>query len=605
MPLAELNIAPGIVTEQTARGAKGRWTNCNRVRFRELLPEKLGGWQSSALEGDSLLGTPRAAIDWRAINGDGLTAIGTRLRLYQSFGGEVVNITPYALATDAFGGAESELTDPFDTTDTESIVEVTHASHGLQAATTVYFDNATAVGGLTIDGEYQVVEVLDSSTYTIDAGSAATSTANGGGTVDYAYEINIGVDIGSTGKGWGASGYGESTWGTPRDITGISFAARTWALSTWGEDLIANPRGLGIYTWDKSVGYASTNRAEVIANAPANANFALVSPIDRHLIAFGCTPAGGSALDPLVIRWCDQNDFTTWTAARTNTAGERRLDNASEIMSALPVREEICVFTDISLYTMTFIGPPATFNIRQLASECGLAGPLARAAYGGIAFWMSYENFFYYDGAVDILPCPIRNHVFDDMNTSQRSKFFCGVNSLFQEVMFFYCSAAATEIDRYALFQVKDRVWTFGELSRTAWLDTSSVRTVPAGFDADGVFYDHESGSTDDGVAMGEFIESCDVEIDQSGDHLLFLRRLVPDFLTMTGPMSITLKARKYPHGEQITRGPYTVTPTNGYIRPRIRGRQVQLRVESDQDMSDTDWRMGTWRVDARQHGRR
>ena len=279
-------------------------------------------------------------------------------------------------------------------------------------------------------------------------------------------------------------------------------------------------------------------------------------------------------------------------------------------MSGLRTREEILVFTDVSLYAMTFVGPPSTFNIRQIGTGCGLAGPLARAEFGGTVFWMSYEDFFYYDGSLGVLPCPIRNHIFDDLNRTAASQFHASVNTLFQEIWFWYASASSSEIDRYAIFNTQEREWYYGQLDRTAWLDQSGVRDVPAAFNASGTLYDHESGSSDDGDAMGEYLESWDFEIPGGGgaplgDGLLFMRRLVPDFLRMTNPIQVTLKARKYPHGEQIERGPFTVLTTDGYVRPRIRGRQVALYMQSDQDFPDADWRSGTWRMDVRPHGRR
>lgn len=608
MPLIELEILPGVLTERTERGAKGRWSDGNRIRFRQGLPEKLGGWQASTIAGDPIQGVPRSALDWQAIDQAKLTAVGTNLRLYQIYGGTAQNITPYRLATDAFGGLDTELTDPFDTTDTLSIVNVSHTGHGLIVGTAVYFDGATAVGGLTIDGEYVVESVIDADNYTIDAGSAATSTANGGGTVDYAYEINVGASVGVLGLGWGAGAWGEGTWGTAREVSSILLDARTWALDTWGEDLIANPRDGGIYVWDKSAGYAD-NRAAPITDAPAPALFTLVSPIDRHLIALGCVPIGGSTLDPLVIRWCSQNDYTDWTPTRLNTAGQRRLDGASTIMSGIRVREETLIFTDVSVFGMNFVGPPSIFSIRQLGGECGLIAPLARAEFGGIAFWMSYENFFYYDGSLNVLPCPVRNHVFDDVNVTARSQFHCGVNTLFHEIWFFYASAGSAEIDRYVIFGMQEQAWWYGDLDRTVWLDHSGVRLVPAAFDASGTMYDHETGTSADGSAMSEFLESWDFEVPgefgSTGQNLVFMDALIPDFLRMTGPMQVTLNARKYPAGEQVTRGPFDVRTFDEYIRPRIRGRQVSLRMESNQAFPSTDWRAGVWRMNVRPHGKR
>ena len=612
MPREEILIDPGFYTEQTDRGAKNRWRRGNRVRFRQGLPEKMGGWIQRTLGGEAIAGVPRGGVDWLALDRTKFTSVGTDRRLYLiTSSNVVVNITPYRLATDEYGGTDTELTDPFDTTDTLTTVVVTHTSHGLSVGDTVYFANATAVGGITVDGEYQVTIVDTPNTYTIDTGIAASSTTNGGGTVDYAYEINVGRSLATAGVGFGTGTFGTGTFGTPREsgATALLFA-RTWSLDTWGEDLIANPRGGGIYTWDKSAGLVD-NRATPIANAPALATAVVVSPTDRYMIAIGCVPIGGSELDGRVLRWCSQNDYTDWTPTRLNTSGQRRIDAGATMVSGLRTEQEILIFTDAPLYAMSSVAPPTVFNLRQVGSACGLIGSLARTAVGMNAFWMSQEDFYVYSGGqVSVLPCPVRNHVFEDVNRDAAATFHVGKNSLFQEVVFFYASAASQEIDRYVIFNYLEGSWYFGDLARTTWLDRdTSVRTVPAAFGSAGQMYDHESGFTDNGAAMGEYLESWDLEVPGAqgqslGDNLALLRSIIPDTLRMSGDLSVTLKARKWPHGEQVTRGPFMLQPTTPFMPVRTRGRQISLRIESAQSSPTTDWRLGTWRANLRPHGR-
>lgn len=606
MPKIPIEVRPGIVTEETARGGSNRYKLANRVRFYNGHPEKLGGWLSHTLAGDAILGVPRGNIEWRALSNESLSAFGTNLRLYLIDGGAVENITPYRLATDEFGASETELTDPFDTTDTESIVLVTHAAHGAIVGDTVYFANADAVGGLTIDGEYQILTTPTSGTYTIDAGSAATSTVTGGGTVDFGYEINIGNASGTAGLGWGVGGWGEGTWNTPRTAGDLVFPPRIWSFATWGEDLIANPVNGGIYVRDTSV--APPNRAALIAAAPAAAAFIGISPIDRHLFAYGCTPIGGSVRDPLVLRWCSQNDYTDWTPTRTNTSGERRISDGSALSSAINARTEQLIFTDTAPYVVTFIGPPETFQIRQLGSDAGIAGPLVRAEYAGRVYWMSQSDFFVYDGSLNILPCPIHNHVFNDINLLQGGKFHCGVSTEFHEIFFFYVSADATEIDRYVSYDVLYNTWSMGELERTTWFDNSEVRSKPAAFNASAVFYDHETGATDDGSAMGDYLDTWDFEIDPAGEHVMFIEKLVPDFLRLSGTVQVTFTGKLYPNGdasEDVTKGPFDIVPGTKFVKPRLRARQISMRIASDPMVPATDWRTGTWLGHARPQGRR
>lgn len=607
MPLLPFNIQPGLVTEATERGARNRWVDADKVRFRKGWPEKIGGWRLET--GSATLdGVARSIIGWRAIDEITYFAVGTSEKLYLRTGGANSDITPYDAATDAFGGTDSELTDPFTTTNGSNVVQVTDTSHGRTVDSWVEFSGASNVGGLDMNGvEWQVTNVIDSDNYEFEHTSAATSNDTGGGTVNYAYWLAAGPADATPGFGYGAGAYGDGTWGTSREGS-TTLPPRIWSLDTWGEDLIANPRGGKIYTWAPPDG--TNTRASAITNAPDENLLILVSDTDRHLIAVGTVPIGESSLDPLVIRWCDQNDFTTWTPDITNTAGQRRLDDGNRFVAAIRGRREHLIFTDTSLYTMTFVGPPAIFALRRAGKHGGILGQNAAAEYNGVAYWMGLEDFFVYDGRVRILDCPVRNFVFDDMNRDQRQKFFAGINSRFTEVWWFYATEGSMDIDRYVIYNFNEGTWTFGSLARTAWLDRSEASSVPvaaARTDGDSSLYLHEVGYADNGADMDWYLESYDAELPEMGDeggpggYYMRVRKLIPDFFERNEDITVTLKARKYPNknSQQVSKSE-TLTTSDDYIKIRLRGRQIALRLSGS---SDDFWRAGNWRVDAFPHG--
>lgn len=607
MTLIPLRIQPGLVTEATDRGAQNRYIDADKVRFRKGWPEKLGGWREQT-DGDRFEGAPRTIITWSAIDERRYFGVGTSEKLYLRQGETNADITPYEEATSAFGGSAGTLSDPFTTTSGSDIVEVADTSHGRTVNSWVEFANANNVGGLDLNGEWQVVNVIDSDNYEIQHSSAATSDATGGGTVDYAYQIAAGQADAQPGFGYGAGVYGAGTWGTVRSGF-VTLSPRLWSLDTWGEDLIANPRGGKIYRWQPSSG--TSTRASEITAAPDECLVILVSEVDRHLIAIGCTPIGGSSLDPLVIRWCDQNNLSQWTPDANNTAGQRRLDDGSRMIAAIRGRREHVLFTDTAVYTMAFTGPPAIFSIRRVGNHGGIVGQMAVAEYNGVVYWMGGEDFFVYDGRIRVLDCPVRNRVFNDINFAQRRKFFAGLNSLFTEVWWFYCSSSSNEIDRYVIFNFNEGTWTFGELHRTAWVDRSEIAPIPYATTRNGALYAHETGSSADGAAMAWFLETYDLELPAGeedpaggpGGRLFRIRRLIPDYFERDEDITVTLRARKYPNpsGTQVSRSAI-MAPDDDHVRPKVRGRQIGIRLDGS---SQKPWRSGHWRVDVIPHGRR
>lgn len=597
--LVPIPIRPGLFTLDTDRGAEGRWKTGNRVRFFKGLPEPIGGWVRQTDDANMFVGVCRNLIDFITLDGMQIVGIGTHTRYYLWAQGTMKNITPYRLATSSFGGGESTLSNPFTTANASTTVQVTHTSHGAFVGDTVYFSGASSVAGITISGAYTIASIVSNNAYNIVHNVAANASTTGGGTVHYAYEINVGVTDQVGGLGWGAGYWGQSTWGSPRTTTIVTQLPRTWSHDTWGEDLIINPRSGGIYVWDASLGL--NTRAAKITNAPAQSLFMMVSPIDRTLIAFGCTPLGGGANDPLLIRWSSQEDYTAWTPATTNTAGDKRLDGGNEIMSALRVGKEILIFTDRGVWGMYFIGGADVFGFQQLSDSHGLIGPNARVEYGGAAYWMGRDDFFMYDGAVRRMQCEVHNYVFDDINRTQGFKFHASRNERYGEITWFYCSRTSLEIDRYVTANVEEGTWYFGELQRTAWLPQSQVLEAPVATGLDGHLYAHETGIFGDGQPLNEHLETWDMEADRGGNALMIIDKLIPDFLTINGSVSVQLFAKKYPHGEQVSRGPWSVNSTTTFLKPRIRGRQIALKITGGSGF----WRMGQWRAAVKPHGSR
>lgn len=590
MPLKNLNIAPGLNTLETDRGARARWKNGDKVRFWRGMPQKIGGWQKNG--SNTFTGIARSAIDWLTLAVEKFIGFGTHLKLYVWKGGAYYDITPIR-STDTLG------TDPFSTTDTETEVGVEHVGHGGLVGDFVTYSGAAAVGGITISGEYQITTVVDADNYTITHGSAATSTATGGGAVvEAVYQIHVGAESTTAGYGWGASTWSASTWGTARSVTNFLNIARIWSLDNWGEDLIACPREGGIYLWDASVGTGT--RAAAISGAPSTARAIFVSEENRHLVVLGAHD--GSADDPLLVRWSTSEDYTVFTPSDLNTAGEKRLDGGNELYCRVETRGESLIFSDTIFWSMTFEGPPYTFGWKNLGPNGGIRSPNAAIELDGRVFWMGEQDFFVYDGAKRVLPCEVLNHVFDDFNATQSAKVYAGVNRKFGEVWWLYPSANASDCDRYVIYNALEDHWSFGTLARSLYVGDSNIFNNPYAVGQDGYLYDHEYGVNADGGALGSSLESGDIEIGE-GEEMIDISGAIPDFKRLEGSVDVTLKGRRYPQdSDQYSGAVETITSATKKISPRMRARQIALLVESD--AIDDDWRMGQWRVELRAHGK-
>ena len=639
MPLAKLQFRPGVNKENTSYSNEGGWSDSDKIRFRFGFPEKIGGWTRQS--DYSFLAPCRALHSYVTLQGSLLMAVGTRYKFYINEGGFYYDITPIRATT-----AAGDVT--FGATNGSATIDVADNNHGAATGDFVTFSGAASLGGqITADilnQEYQI-NVVDENNYTIEARTVSTiasitdngvlnptpvtadgsDTGNGGASVVGTYQINSGLGVVVTGTGWGSGVWGRGTWGSSATLTTVN-NVRLWGIDNFGEDLLFNARDGGIYYWDTSASDYNVDRAVALADLPGAdpgtptiAKQVIVSDQDRHTIVFGCDAQNNIGVqDPLLIRFSSQESLTEWDAEVTNTAGDLRVGSGSEIIVAVETRNQILVFTDISLHSMQFLGPPFTFGLAQVAENITIAGPSAVTAVDDKVFWMGIGDFYVYTGQTQKLPCPVRAYIFDDINVGQIELTVCALNSTFSEVWWFYPSAGSNENDRYVIYNYVENTWAIGALTRTAWHDRG-LFNAPIAASTDGYLYNHESGQNDGSTnppsAITSYIESSQISIG-SGDDFVFLSKLIPD-LTFENSISdaptvdFTLQARNFPGGAYLQTDTSGVTqsattPVEQFTEQtwiRLRGRSFAVKVESD--TTDTQWRLGTPRVEIRPDGRR
>ena len=611
MPLSRYTFQPGINKEGTSYSNEGGWYDCDKVRFRAGRPEKIGGWVKNNI--NTFLGLCRKLHQWVALDSDKFIGLGTTLKLYLNKGSNYYDITPIRATTSA-----GDVT--FSASNGDATITVADTAHGAVKNDFVTFSGAATLGGLitasVLNQEYQIATIVNSNSYTIEAKDTdgatvtanASDTGNGGSSVVGAYQINVGLDDYVSGFGFGSGYFGESSWGG--GTSGFSSQLRLWSIDNFGEDMISNPRGGGLFYWDKtngentrSVNFSSLSGA---SDVPTIANQIIVSETDRHILALGANTIGTSTQDPMLVRWCNQEDAAMWTPKTTNTAGSIRLSAGSKIIGASRTREEIIVFTDIALYAVQFIGPPFTFGVNLVTQSVSMISPQAAINANNAIYFMDEDNFYIYEGGVQSLPCTVRAYVFDDFNYSQVYKVFAAKNAKFNEVTWFYCSSSSTEIDRYVTYNYLDKVWHIGNMDRTAWIDIGSSTVAPLAAGTNNYLYDHETGSNADGSAMTAFVESADFDAGD-GNQFMFINRIIPDVLfygSSTDPtVTYSIKTRNYPLGTLTTATTASVGSSTGVSNVRARARQMRVRVESTDE--DNLWRLGDTRFDIRQDGRR
>jgi len=614
MPLTQLNFQPGLDTENTPTGAEGKWVDGDKIRFRKGLPQKIGGWTKFSTA--YYVGVGRALEQWFALDGSRLEALGTDRKVYAYASGTSQDITPIR-STEALVNAIS-------TTSSSAIITITDTAHGaIQGDFVTLSSVSAAVGGIpaaTLDAEYEILSIANVDAYTIQSSATASSAVGPTANCTVSYQLNIGPSEQTFGYGWGAGNWNAGTWNTPRTSSQITLDARLWSINNWGEDLIITQKDGGTFEWETSAGMTD-NRATVVANAPTTSTLSLVSTETRHVVCMGTETAiaNTATQDKMFIRWSDQENYNQWTPNVTNSAGSQRIAGGSEIRCARPAKGTILVWTDTTMQSMSFIGPPFIFGFRQLGNDCGAVGLNSAMVIDDVAYWMSDGQFFRYAGSVQEIPCPILNHVFDDINKTQYAQVYAAQNSNFSEVMWYYCSSSSDQCNRYVIYNYLENSWYFGTMDRstyqdngvelnplaTEYLSTSNVVTISTinGLtQGRSLIYAQESGVNADGAALPAFIQSGDGDI-ADGETFSFINKVIPDFQDQTGNTVITLSVKDYPNDTATVGETLTVNNTTRFVNTRIRGRQSNIKIENT--AVGDNWRFGTLRVNIKQDGKR
>jgi hypothetical protein len=699
MPLSKILFKPGVNRENTRYTTEGGWYECDKIRFRQGTPEKIGGWVQYAA--GTFTGVCRSLWAWVTLDNTELLGVGTNLKYYVNRGGTFYDITPIRSTV--------TLTNPFSVASAgTSTVNVLDVDHGCTDQSTVIFSGAgiTGLGGnitaAKLKGSFQITFVDDDNyRITVDAVSNATDVSGspGGGTVVTQYEVNAGPAFQIPFNGWGSGPWGLGTWGN-----GIadSNAMQLWNAKNFGQDLIYGARGQGVYYWNankeltpiqitisiaapgvitlptgfsfpdgtliqfESTGALPTGLVvgttyfvrDSVANtfsvaatisgaaittsgtqsglqyisqrgvniygvedplAPITHNYLLVSD-SRFVILFGANGTGSTVLDPMLVRWSDQESPFVWETLPTNQAGEQRLSLGSEIVAAVQTRQEIVIITDQAVYSMQYLGPPFVWGFQPLGDNISIMGPNASILASGVVYWMGVDKFYYYDGRVQTLNCDLRRFVFSDINREQNQQVFAGTNEGFNEIWWFYCSAGSTAIDKYVIFNYAENAWYYGTMARTAWLDTGLL-DHPVAATYNYKILSHEVGvddnETNDPAPISAYISSSEFDIED-GHNVAQVWRMLPDLtfegstegsspelvmtlygLTNSGSGVTSEKSRSVVKGSS-----YVITEEfTGQIYTRVRGRQMIMKGESTK--LGTTWQLGSPRLDIRKDGRR
>ena len=703
MPLQKFLFKPGVNRENTRYTTEGGWYECDKIRFRQGNPEKIGGWTQFAF--GTFSGVCRSLWNWITLAGESLVGVGTNLYFYILNGGAYYDITPIRKTI--------TLTNPFTATAGSSVIAVYEVDHGCVDGDTVIYSGAgiTGLGGnitaSVLTGTFQIAYV-DTNNYTITVGATANATdasgSPGGGTVVTQYEVNTGSSYQVPLVGWGAGVWGGGTWGNGQAVPTSLYI---WNQQNFGEDLIYGPRGQGIYYWSANVVYSpiqitisigspgiitlpagfsfpdgttftftstgalptgltvgqvyfvvnstggtfsvstSINGPAITtsgsqsglqyisqrgvdladvgdADTPLYQNFLIVSDASRFVLVFGTNDYGSSILNPMLIRWSDQEDPYTWTPAATNQAGSLQLSHGSRIVTAIQSRQEIVVFTDSSLYSLQYVGPPFVWTAQLIADNISIVGPNAAVIASGAVYWMGVDKFYKYDGRVQTLNCDLRRYVFQNFNALQGQQVYAGTNEGFNEIWWFYCSSGSNEADRYVVYNYVENVWYYGNMGRTAWLD-SGLLPYPVAATYNYELVQHEDGvnATDLGVEtpLSAYISSSEFDIGD-GHNFGYVWRVLPDLTfensstdTTTGsapkvtmtlyPMESSGSGTGVGSSGTVRKGSnYVITEEyTGIIYTRARGRQLIFKIASDQ--LNTTWQLGAPRLDIKADGRR
>ena len=637
MPLTKVQFAPGFNKQASDSGAENQWVDGDFVRFRYGMPEKIGGWQE--IMDKKLVGAVRDSHSWADLDGRRYIAFGTNKILYVYDGDDYYDITPFNTSLAKSG---CDIT----TTNGSNTVTITcPTAHDLEPGDILTFENAGSfTAGQTDytatdfdDVLFEVQLAPTTTTFTITMPTAETGTgATNDGTLDTKPYYKVGPLLQAFGFGWGTALWGGSTWGTPRATSQAVLDPGSWSLDNYGELLIATIKNGQTFSWDPNSGVAT--RATLISGAPTKSVMSMVSDRDRHLIVLGTETTIGSpgTQDKMFIRFSDQESLTDYTATSTNTAGSFRIDSGTKIVGAAKAKDYILILTDTSAYLMQFVGPPFTFSIRQVGSNCGCIGQHSIVYANGAVFWMSDSGgFFVFDGTVKSLGSLVEDFVFQTndgapgFNFSNGSELTFGShNSLYSEIYWFYATANSNYVNRLVTYNYAEQTWTTGTLARTTYEDAHvfgdpiatefSANLAPTTPTIQGVsngaarVFNHEIGTNEvlaDGTinAIPAYIKSGDFDLDAQGDGEYFIkvRRFIPDFKYLNGNAKVTLELRDYPANIQVGSplGPFTVTSSTDKVDTRARARLAAVKIENDG--TDESWRFGQFRFDIQPDGRR
>ncbi len=625
MPLVKLQFKPGVNKEVTSYANDGGWLDSDKIRFRLGRPEKIGGWAKNSP--NTFDGTCRAIHTYKDTDLTHYNVLGTHQKLYVQEGDLFYDITAVRNTT-AAGDVE------FAATSGSSTITVTDTNHGCNPGDFVRFKDATSLGGnvtaAVLNAEHMVVTNVNANSYTITVGVTAdgNDTLDGGNSTAGQYYINAGLDNYVQGTGWGASTWGDSTFGSTSPVS-LNNQLRLWSLDNFGVDIVAIPRGGPLYVWQSTNGtsagtsgngFFDANRtvlASSLAGAsdcPLAAFQVMTSDVDRHVLAFGCNPIGSSTIDPLFVRWSDSESVVDWTPSATNSAGGVKLSSGSQIIGAIASRQETLVLTDASIFSMRFVGSPFYFSFNEIASGIGMIAPKAGVAIGNIVYFMDDGAFYRAAGSVERLPCTVLDYVFGDINKTERYKIFAANNIEHSEIIWFYATANSNEINRYVSYNHAEDLWAVGtttdNFTRTAWnaaptlsfpIATGKLDTTDKNY-----LYNHESGNLADDTAFAAYIESADIDLDPAGEQFMYISKIIPDIEfqgsgNSNDNVNLVLKGRRYPTEAQSTLSSNSLTASTNYKNTRGRTRQVAVRIENSD--GNFKWRLGDTRFEIRPDG--
>jgi len=621
---ATLNFLPGFHRESTQYAEEGKWYDGNRVRFREGKPENIRGYEKHNSE--ALNGYPRDLHIWTDNDTRRHLIVGTNTQVYVEKDNTLYDATPIVSVVSA--------SDVFSTNAGSVIVSVNITNHGAEAGDRIIIEAATTIGGnidLTTSATggpiFEVVTAPDINNFVINSlvTAAATSAAAGGTAVSVGFLLPREEPNSIQGLGYGAGVYnagvsitGGRGWNNAAATSGFTFRGSQWIFDNWGEDIIGLRRGGGIYYYDTDASVtpermkpvtSSTNAPYITAtDAPVQSNFLVISPNDRHLIAYATNEYGTNEFNTMLVRWSDQEDYTNWVPSINTTSGETILADGTEIIGAVRSRNSIHIWTDNAMYTQQFVGPPFIFNFQQVGTNCGLIAPHAAVDYDGVSFWMGNNNFYAFDGSVRNLPCTVRRYLFEDFNTTNKDKVFAGVNSEFKEIIWVYPKGNSTEPNAYVIYNVEERTWVYGDTFFSTFHDRNiydnTITTGQVSATAGQYIWDNEPEGlyTGDGNSLSSYLESAKIDIED-GTQIMFMDKIIPDYTLDTGnSVELYVKTNEYPSSVDIIKGPYTISSNTKKVNFRARGRQASVRVSGTNNGS---WKWGSVRVGIQEDGGR